>query len=180
VVLTAEKVYDVLKHMTDDDIRALGFNPALARPEWMVVTVLPVPPPAVRPPISMDSVTSAQDDLTFKLADVVRQNSDLKRKQAAGAPGHVIDDLLLMLQYHVATIIESDISGMPQSKQRGSGRVIKSIRARLKGKHGRIRGNLMGKRVDFSARSVITADPNISVNEARARRLCRVRAVAGG
>ena len=69
-----------------------------------------------------------------------------------------------MLQYHVATLIDNQLPGQPQSRQRG-GRPLKTIRERLVGKGGRIRGNLMGKRVDFSARTVITADPNLSIAE---------------
>jgi DNA-directed RNA polymerase II subunit RPB1 len=67
-------------------------------------------------------------------------------------------------QYHVATYMDNDIAGLPQSKQK-TGRSIKAIRARLKGKEGRLRGNLMGKRVDFSARTVITGDPNLDLDE---------------
>ena len=69
-----------------------------------------------------------------------------------------------MLQFHVATYMDNDIAGIPQALQK-SGRPVKAIRARLKGKEGRLRGNLMGKRVDFSARTVITGDPNLELDE---------------
>jgi DNA-directed RNA polymerase beta' subunit len=68
------------------------------------------------------------------------------------------------LQFHVATYMDNDIAGIPQALQK-SGRPVKAIRARLKGKEGRLRGNLMGKRVDFSARTVITGDPNLELDE---------------
>jgi DNA-directed RNA polymerase II subunit RPB1 len=67
-------------------------------------------------------------------------------------------------QFHVATYMDNDIAGIPQALQK-SGRPLKAIRARLKGKEGRLRGNLMGKRVDFSARMVITGDPNLALDE---------------
>ena len=67
-------------------------------------------------------------------------------------------------QFHVATYMDNDIAGIPQALQK-SGRPVKAIRARLKGKEGRLRGNLMGKRVDFSARTVITGDPNLELDE---------------
>ncbi len=69
-----------------------------------------------------------------------------------------------MLQYHVATLIDNQLPGHPQASRR-SGRPLKTIQERLVGKGGRIRGNLMGKRVDFSARTVVTADPNLSIAE---------------
>ena len=68
------------------------------------------------------------------------------------------------LQYHIATLIDNTIPGIPQAQQR-SGRPIKSLKERLKSKEGRVRGNLMGKRVNFSARSVITPDPNIKIDQ---------------
>lgn len=71
---------------------------------------------------------------------------------------------MLIGQFHVATYIDNELPGQPQALQK-SGRPLKSIRARLKGKEGRLRGNLMGKRVDFSARTVITPDPNLSLDE---------------
>lgn len=69
-----------------------------------------------------------------------------------------------LLQFHVATLIDNDMPGMPRATQK-SGRPLKAIKARLKGKEGRIRGNLMGKRVDFSARTVITPDPNLRIDQ---------------
>ena len=81
------------------------------------------------------------------------------------------------LQYHVATLIDNQLPGQPQATQRG-GRPLKTVRERLVGKGGRIRGNLMGKRVDFSARTVITADPNLSIAEV-CRRLSSSRCLWG-
>jgi DNA-directed RNA polymerase II subunit RPB1 len=77
-----------------------------------------------------------------------------------GAPQHVLQEFVHLLEFHVATMVDNELPGQPQATQK-SGRPLKSIRQRLKGKEGRIRGNLMGKRVDFSARTVITADPNL-------------------
>lgn len=76
----------------------------------------------------------------------------------------MVDEFETLLQYHIATYMDNDLPGQPQSLQK-SGRPVKSIRARLKGKEGRLRGNLMGKRVDFSARTVITGDPNIDLDQ---------------
>jgi len=85
------------------------------------------------------------------------------RNEANGAAAHVIAEDVTLLQYHVTTMINNSVPGLAVSQQKG-GRPIKSINARLKGKEGRIRGNLMGKRVDFSARTVITPDPNLPID----------------
>nr|AOE43181.1 RNA polymerase II largest subunit/RNA polymerase II core subunit [Cavenderia deminutiva] len=142
----------------------MGLNPEWARPDWMVLTVLPVPPPPVRPSIMMDTASRGEDDLTHKLADIIKANRELKKQEKNGAPAHIITEVTQFLQFHVATYVDNEIPGLPQAQQR-SGRPLKSIRQRLKGKEGRIRGNLMGKRVDFSARTVITADPNLSIDQ---------------
>lgn len=163
-VLSAEKVLEILKRIPDDDIEALGFDLEKSRPEWMVIRILPVPPPQVRPSIVMEGSLRCEDDLTHKLADIIKASNNLKRYEQEGVAGHIIRDYEQLLQFHIATLMNNDISGQPQSLQK-NGRPLKSIRARLRGKEGRVRGNLMGKRVDFSARTVITADPNISMNE---------------
>ena len=111
-----------------------------------------------------DSANRSSDDLTYKLADIVKVNSALKRQEAQGAPAHILDDFEELLQYHMATQNDNELAGIPPSLQR-SGKPIKSIRQRLVGKGGRIRGNLMGKRVDFTARSVITGDPNLGIDQ---------------
>ncbi|EGG15801.1 RNA polymerase II largest subunit [Cavenderia fasciculata] len=163
-ILSAERVHNILKRISDDDARSMGLNPDWARPDWMVVTVLPVPPPPVRPSIMMDTASRGEDDLTHKLADIVKANRELKKQEKNGVPAHIITEATQFLQFHVATYVDNEIPGLPQAQQR-SGRPLKSIRQRLKGKEGRIRGNLMGKRVDFSARTVITADPNLSIDQ---------------
>lgn len=94
----------------------------------------------------------------------MQANTNLRRQEENGAPAHIINEFVQLLQYHVATYVDNEIPGLPQALQRG-GRPLKSLRQRLKGKDGRIRGNLMGKRVDFSARTVITADPNLNLDQ---------------
>jgi DNA-directed RNA polymerase II subunit RPB1 len=163
-VLTAERVLNIFKKISDADCIDMGLNPNWARPEWMLITVLPVPPPAVRPSISMGGAARGEDDLTHKLGDIIRANINLRNHEADGSPAHVVNEYEALLQFHVATFMDNDTAGIPQAMQK-SGRPLKAIRARLKGKEGRIRGNLMGKRVDFSARTVITGDPNISIDQ---------------
>ena len=165
--ISPEMAYNILRRISDADLYDIGLNLEYARPEWMIVTVLPVPPPPVRPSISMDGTGQGlrnEDDLTYKLGDIIRANGNVRQAIAEGAPQHIVTDFESLLQYHVATYMDNDIVGQPQALQK-SGRPVKAIRGRLKGKEGRLRGNLMGKRVDFSARTVITGDANLSLDE---------------
>ncbi|KAL7753273.1 DNA-directed RNA polymerase II core subunit rpo21 [Sorochytrium milnesiophthora] len=162
--VSAAMALQILKKISDVDCEALGFHPEFARPEWLITTVMPVPPPPVRPSISMDGTSRGEDDLTHKLCDIIKANAALRKAETDGCPGHVLEEFEQLLQFHVATFSNNEISGQPQAMQR-SGRPIKAIRSRLKGKEGRLRGNLMGKRVDFSARTVITGDPNLSIDQ---------------
>ncbi|KAI8012893.1 DNA-directed RNA polymerase II subunit 1 [Camellia lanceoleosa] len=95
---------------------------------------------------------------------IIRHNENLRRQERNGAPAHIISEFAQLLQFHVATYFDNELPGQPRATQR-SGRPIKSICSRLKAKEGRIRGNLMGKRVDFSARTIITPDPTINIDE---------------
>ncbi|KAF8707772.1 DNA-directed RNA polymerase subunit beta', partial [Rhizoctonia solani] len=161
----ASDVYNTLKKIPDSDLALLGLSEEFARPDWMILTVLPVPPPPVRPSISADGGTvRSEDDLTYKLGDILKASINVRRCEEEGSPAHVISEFEQLLQFHVATYMDNDIAGIPQALQK-SGRPVKAIRARLKGKEGRLRGNLMGKRVDFSARTVITGDPNLMLDE---------------
>ncbi|XP_031466403.1 DNA-directed RNA polymerase II subunit RPB1, partial [Phasianus colchicus] len=103
-------------------------------------------------------------DLTHKLADIVKINNQLRRNEQNGAAAHVIAEDVKLLQFHVATMVDNELPGLPRAMQK-SGRPLKSLKQRLKGKEGRVRGNLMGKRVDFSARTVITPDPNLAIDQ---------------
>lgn len=162
--LTASEIRERLERITDEDIFVLGINPKVARPEWLVLTVLPVPPVTVRPSITLDTGERSEDDLTHKLVDILRINQRLVENMEAGAPQLIVEDLWDLLQYHVTTYFDNEASGVPPSKHR-SGRPLKTLTQRLKGKEGRFRSNLSGKRVNFSARTVISPDPNISINE---------------
>ncbi|EEB06666.1 RNA polymerase II large subunit Rpb1 [Schizosaccharomyces japonicus yFS275] len=163
-LLNPLEVHTIFKHISSEDLVYMGLNEQYARPDWMIITVLPVPPPSVRPSISVDGSSRGEDDLTHKLSDIIKANANVRRCEQEGAPAHIVSEYEQLLQFHVATYMDNEIAGQPQALQK-SGRPLKSIRARLKGKEGRLRGNLMGKRVDFSARTVITGDPNLSLDE---------------
>jgi len=162
--VTPEMIIKLFKRISDDDINFMGFSPIWSRPEWMVCQVMAVSPPAVRPSVKHDASQRSEDDLSHILINIIKTNNTLKEKIANNAPANIIDDWATVLQYHVATQVDNKIPGFASVAQR-SGRPLKSIKDRLNGKQGRMRGNLMAKRVDYSARSVITADPNISIRE---------------
>ena len=157
-------VEKILRRITDEECEILGFNKNFCRPEWLICSVFGVSPPSVRPSVRSDNNTRMEDDLTHKLCDIVKTNRTLKSKIQNKSPKRVIDEWYQLLQYHIATFVDNTLPGIPPAQQR-SGRSLKSIKERLKSKEGRVRGNLMGKRVDYSARSVITPDPNIGINE---------------
>ena len=162
--LTPADIRARLEKIPDEDLVPLGINPKVARPEWTILTVLPVPPVTMRPSIILENGQRSEDDLTHKLVDIIRINQRFKENQDAGAPQLIIEDLWELLQYHVTTYLDNEVAGCPPARHR-SGRPLKTLSQRLKGKDGRFRGSLSGKRVNFSARTVISPDPNLSVAE---------------
>jgi DNA-directed RNA polymerase II subunit RPB1 len=160
----AEEILKIFERITDEDSEIIGFPKSINRPENLICTVFPVCPPSVRPSVTNDTGQRCHDDLTHKLCDIIKTNNSLKTKIEKGSTTEQIDYWTTLLQYHLSTFIDNKTPNLAQAKQR-SGRPLRSLTERLKSKEGRIRGNLMGKRVDFSARSVITPDPSISINE---------------
>lgn len=164
IKLTPEIITKIFKRISDEDVSFMGFNPVWARPEWMVCHVLPVPPPAVRPSVKHDAQQRSEDDLTHIYCNIIKTNTDLMNKIRDNTQSNAIEGLTTLLQYFVAMIVNNKVKGSEPMAQR-SGRPLQCIMGRLNSKNGRIRGNLMGKRVDFSARSVITGDPNLSIRQ---------------
>tara|TARA_B100000963_G_scaffold361863_1_gene400382 strand:+ start:1808 stop:6334 length:4527 start_codon:yes stop_codon:yes gene_type:complete len=162
--LTPEVVLKIFKRISDEDVNFMGFSPIWSRPDWMICQVLAIPPPAVRPSVKHDAQQRSEDDISHIIVNLIKANKTLQDKIEQNAPANVIDDWATVLQYYVATQIDNKIPGVASVAQR-SGRPLKAIKDRLNGKGGRVRGNLMGKRVDYSARSVITPDPNLSIRE---------------
>lgn len=148
----------------DEDLDLLSYDYNTARPEWFVLQALPVPPVTVRPSIILETGIRSEDDLTHKMVDIIRVNQRLKESKEAGTPPLIVQDLVDLLQYHTTTYFDNEVSGIPQAHHR-SGRPLKTLTQRLKGKEGRFRGSLSGKRVDFSSRTVISPDPNLDLSE---------------
>lgn len=174
----------IFKRIKRQDLKLLGFLEDM-HPENFIITALLVPPPAMRPSISAThgSRSKGQDDLTKKLQKIVKFSNQLKvliEKHEFKFTNNIpqeINDILDQLQYHTATYMNNDIRDVPTDTQR-SGLPVRSITLRLKGKKGRFRGNLSGKRTDFSSRTVISPDPKINLEQVGvpyhvARRLTR-------
>jgi DNA-directed RNA polymerase II subunit RPB1 len=162
--LEVEYVHRLFRRISDEDVDFMGLSRYWCRPDWMICTVLRIPPPQVRPSVVQDNNQRSEDDLTHKLFDIIKNDKTLQQKIENNSSKNVIDEMTNVVQYHVATLVDNEIPGVAPSAQR-SGRPLKSIQQRLGGKEGRIRYNIQGKRVEFSARSVITPDPNLSVAE---------------
>jgi DNA-directed RNA polymerase beta' subunit len=173
-VLPVEHILNIFKRITNENAVLLGFDPVDARPEWMICTVVPVSPPAVRPSVRQDNNQRAEDDLTSKFADIVKSTITLKREIEKSlkknsdaereASNRLIEGARALVQYHIATLVDNESKNIPVSTRR-SGQPLKMIRQRIRSKDGRIRSNIMGKRVDFSGRTVVDVDPNISIDE---------------
>ncbi|MDG6953913.1 MAG: DNA-directed RNA polymerase subunit A' [Nitrososphaerota archaeon] len=153
-----------LERLNNEDLALLGFNAKAARPEWFVLQVLPVPPLTVRPSITLESGIRSEDDLTHKVVDILRVNQRVRESKESGTPHLIVQDLVDLLHYHVTTYFDNEVSGIPQAHHR-SGRPLKTLSQRLKGKEGRFRGSLSGKRVDFSSRTVISPDPSLDIGD---------------
>ena len=160
--ITPQEIKKWFKQIPDEMAAKLGVEGC--RPEDLILTHIPVPPVTMRPSITLETGERSEDDITHKLVDVIRINKRLQNNIEIEAPDFIIDDLHELLQYHVATLFYNDMTSVPPARHR-SGRSLKSLIERVQGKQGRFRQNLIGKRVNFSARTVITPDPQIGINE---------------
>ncbi|MAG53004.1 MAG: DNA-directed RNA polymerase subunit A' [Nanoarchaeota archaeon] len=158
------EIKDRLERVNDEDVSLLGLNPEKCKPEWMVLSLLAIPPVTIRPSITLETGERSEDDLTHKLGDIVRINQRLFENINAGAPEIIVEDLWDLLQYHVTTFFDNNTAAVPPARHR-SGEPLKTITERIKSKEGRFRHNLTGKRVNYSARTLVSPDPMISLNE---------------
>ncbi|MEM0480709.1 MAG: DNA-directed RNA polymerase subunit A' [Candidatus Aenigmatarchaeota archaeon] len=156
-----EWLREFLASIEDEELKKIGIR---VRPEWFILSVMLIPPVTVRPSIVLETGERSEDDLTHKLVDIVRINERFKETLEVGAPEFIIKDLWELLQYHVATFYDNELSGIPPARHR-SGRVLRTLSQRLETKEGRFRYNLLGKRTNFSARSVISPDPYLDIDE---------------
>ena len=133
------------------------------RPEWMIMTVIPVIPPDLRPLLQLDGGRFATSDLNDLYRRVINRNNRLKRLLELGAPDIIVRNEKRMLQEAVDALIDNGRRGRPVTG--ANNRALKSLSDMLKGKQGRFRQNLLGKRVDYSGRSVIVIGPELKLNQ---------------
>ena len=138
-----------------------AFRTSGNRPEWMILTVIPVIPPDIRPMVQLDGGRFATSDLNDLYRRIINRNNRLKRLLELGAPDIIVRNEKRMLQEAVDALIDNGRRGRPVT---GPGnRALKSLSDMLKGKQGRFRQNLLGKRVDYSGRSVIVVGPELKI-----------------
>ena len=140
-----------------------AFRKSGNRPEWMIVTILPVLPPDLRPMVQLDGGRFATSDLNDLYRRVINRNNRLKRLQELGAPEIIVRNEKRMLQEAVDSLIDNGRHG--RAVAGSSNHKLKSLSDMLKGKQGRFRQNLLGKRVDYSGRSVIVVGPDLKLHQ---------------
>ena len=154
---TAQKRVRLVKRLD----ALVSFYESGNKPEWMVLTVLPVIPPELRPMIQLDGGRFATSDLNDLYRRIINRNNRLKKLLELGAPTIIVQNEKRMLQEAVDSLFDNGRRG--RSITAASNRPLKSLSSMLKGKQGRFRQNLLGKRVDYSGRSVIVVGPNLKM-----------------
>lgn len=155
------RILNLFKCIPSIDCELLGLNPVEGRPEMFIWQYLPAPPVCIRPSVAQENASN-EDDLTTKLADIVWVSGMIRSALQKGTSIQTVMEQWEYLQTQVAMYVNSDVPGLQQA---GFGKTIRGLCQRLKGKQGRFRGNLSGKRVDFSGRTVISPDPNLNIDE---------------
>jgi len=166
-VVSNYDIFNMFKRISDADCHLIGLNPETSRPEWMFWTVMLVPPTSVRPSVKNDDGRPPMDDdLIFKINEIIKEVVNIREKIESDVSVNTVDnkDVFTKLQYSCITFVDNSITTVQTATHR-NGRPIKAIRQRIGSKDGRFRSNTMGKRVDLSARTVITPDPYLSIDQ---------------
>jgi DNA-directed RNA polymerase beta' subunit len=158
IIMEVDDVKKIFDNISDEDVEMLGFDPTRVHPRNLILTVLPVIPPCSRPYVVADG-NICDDDLTYQLIEIVKNNNQLfdtaitqqKHQKAANT-----------LRFRITTMFNNSKG---KAKHPTDSRALKGLKERLAGKKGRIRDNLMGKRVNFSARTVIGAEPTLKLGQ---------------
>lgn len=155
------RVLNLFRRIIPSDCELLGMNPKEGRPDMFLWQYIPAPPVCIRPSVPQDNA-STEDDLTSKLSEIVHINNLLREGLRTGQPVLTIMEQWDFLQLQIAMYINSEVPGL---QPMGFQVAMRGFCQRLKGKQGRFRGNLSGKRVDFSGRTVISPDPNLGIDQ---------------
>ncbi|KAI1179141.1 DNA-directed RNA polymerase III subunit RPC1 [Nemania sp. FL0916] len=155
------RVLNLFERITPDDCELLGLNPSEGRPEMFLWRYLPAPPVCIRPSVAQEGASN-EDDITTRLGDIVFACGLIRAALQKGTALQTIMEQWEYLQLQLAVYVNSDVPGL---RDNGVTKTMRGFCQRLKGKQGRFRGNLSGKRVDFSGRTVISPDPNLAINQ---------------
>ncbi|BAT90660.1 hypothetical protein VIGAN_06193600 [Vigna angularis var. angularis] len=159
-ILNPFQVLSLFKKILDEDCELLY---VAERPEKLIITNIIVPPIAIRPSVVMDESLSNENDITERLKNIIQANAVLRQELQESSVSSKLLDGWDILQMEVAQFINSEVRGIPFYMQ--STKQLAGFVQRLKGKHGRFRGNLSGKRVEYTGRTVISPDPNLKISE---------------
>jgi len=163
-VLNPLEVLTLFQRIPDSDIPFLLMDAASAKPSDMILTRIACPPLCIRPSVVSDLKSGTnEDDVTMKMTEIVFLNDVISKHKQSGATSKLIQDDWDFLQLQCALHYNSQLSGIPADK--APKKYMRGFVQRLKGKQGRFRGNLSGKRVDFSSRTVISPDPNLRIDQ---------------
>ncbi|EYB98276.1 hypothetical protein Y032_0132g1690 [Ancylostoma ceylanicum] len=164
-LLNPLRVQKLFNNIPQEDIPIIMVRSGEAKhPNDLLLTRIPVPPVCVRPSVISEVKSgTTEDDITMKLSEIILINEVLQRHKKDGAPVKTVTETWDHLQIQVALYFNSELSGLPPELQ--PKKAMRGFTQRLKGKQGRFRGNLSGKRVDFSGRTVISPDPNLRIDE---------------
>lgn len=155
------RVLSLFTNISDEDCELLCMIPEDARPEMLIWEYMPVPPVSIRPSVVQEA-GATEDDVTNKIGDICQVSGIIRAGLRNGFPIQILMEQWDFLQLQIAMYINSDVPGL---KQQGLQKSMRGFCQRLKGKGGRFRQNLSGKRVDFSGRTVIGPDPNLGIDE---------------
>jgi DNA-directed RNA polymerase beta' subunit len=163
--MDATYILNLFSRISEEDSMAMGFNKNWCLPHYLIIQSVVVVPPACRPSVRQYNGQRSEDDITVKYSEIIKYNNEIKNfLKEDTVNSKKLDISMSNMQFHINAIIDND-GPYPQKSQTRNGRDIKSLSERLNGKEGRIRSNLMGKRVDFSARSVISPESNVDMSE---------------
>lgn len=157
------RAYQLFEKIRNEDIYLFDMNPEFCKPIDLVITHLPVPPVCIRPSVQASEGINNEDDLTVKLGEIIQLNNLIKVSIQTGLPMNKVMEDWNLLQYTVAQYINGETPGLPLNLL--GNKSIRALCQRLKGKQGRFRGNLSGKRTDFTGRTVISPDPNLGIDQ---------------
>jgi len=168
-IIDAQRAYDILRNISDEDCILMGLNPMVSRPADFIIKTFPISPNAIRPTIRADfaAASAFENPITHLISSIVKNTKRFREQKEKKKEGKqdTLRDFNQLVQHNISTYFDNEASGQYRSELKTGGKPLKGMSERLKGKGGRIRNNLMGKRVNFSARTVITSDPNLDLDE---------------